>query len=68
MSNGSRVNWVVDLLPDDIPRDICPSVRAFFYNQETGWFVDASQRRLLELGENLLYQMKHRSKAIKKKV
>lgn len=43
-----------DLLPEDLPIEICRDTRIFFYNYDSHWERDAVQTRLWNLGNGLL--------------
>ncbi|KAI0099735.1 hypothetical protein GGR51DRAFT_389819 [Nemania sp. FL0031] len=48
------VDWITTFLYADIPDDIRPHVRIFFYNHNTAWLRDVSGHRLSTVGRNLV--------------
>ena len=55
MAQGDQyVNWVSDLLPDDLPSSSHGDNRIFFYNFDSYWKRDAVNTRLFNLGNGLL--------------
>jgi hypothetical protein len=52
------VNWVSEFLPCDLPPTVRKDTRIFFYNYDSYWKRDALHTGLLELGGNLLEQVK----------
>ena len=54
------INWVIDFLPYDLPPDIVPGLRLFFYNYDSYWLRDAIETRLWNLGETMLSKISSR--------
>lgn len=48
------INWVTELLPEDIPDNLKDIVRLYFYNYDSYWQRDAVNNRLSMLGDALL--------------
>ncbi|MCJ1307315.1 hypothetical protein MMC25_000961 [Agyrium rufum] len=52
------VNWVSEFLPSDLSPTVRTDTRIFFYNYDSYWKRDALHTGLLELGGNLLEQVR----------
>jgi hypothetical protein len=52
------VNWVSELLPNDLPPAVREDTRIFFYNYNSYWKRDALHTRLSTLGNELLEHIK----------
>jgi hypothetical protein len=50
-------NWITHFLPDDLPQEVLPHTRAFFYNYDSYWYRDALEAQLWDLGERLLFHV-----------
>jgi hypothetical protein len=48
------VNWVSDLLPQDLPPGTKDDIRLYFYNYDSYWKRDSAATRLASFGNNLL--------------
>ena len=57
-SSKDKVCWVTDFLPEDIPPQMRDDVRLYFYNYDSFWKRDAVQVELVDLGEDLLQNLR----------
>ena len=57
-SSKDKVCWVTDFLPEDIPPQMRDDVRLYFCNHNTFWKRDAVQVELVDLGEDLLQNLR----------
>jgi hypothetical protein len=48
------VTWITHFLPDDLPAELLPQTRLYFYNYDSDWRRDAVEVKLKDLGEDLL--------------
>ncbi|KAI0376669.1 hypothetical protein F5Y04DRAFT_285613 [Hypomontagnella monticulosa] len=48
-----HVNWITDLLYDDLPPHLKKSTRIFFYNYDSYWSRDGIEERRARLGQEL---------------
>ncbi|KAH6653678.1 hypothetical protein BKA67DRAFT_660234 [Truncatella angustata] len=51
------VNWVTDFLCEDLPPNVRPHVRVFFYNYDSYWKRDAIEERRSRLGQELFEEV-----------
>ncbi|RDW56494.1 hypothetical protein BP5796_13135 [Coleophoma crateriformis] len=57
-TNDEYVNWISEFLPHDLPPTVCKDTRILFYNYDSYWKRDALKTGLVELGGQLLEEVK----------
>ena len=60
------MNWVSDLLPQDLPTEVKDNIRLYFYNYDLYWMRDSAATRLVSIGNNLLEHINGETRALQK--
>lgn len=59
------VYWVNDYLAPDLASKYCRGIRLFYYNYDSAYYRDASEKRLQDLGEQLFSRVTSRRRSLK---